>query len=80
MSKDQPHLKGNLLASLGNIQPSHMLDPTLNPLYPMNEKLEPADILPSDHDSDGTRGQAPFSALPNPAGSKALPIINPQTS
>ena len=80
MSKDQPHLKGNLLAALGNIQPSHMLDPTLNPLYPMNEKLEPADTLPPDHDSDGTLVQAPFSALPNPAGSKSLPIINPQTS
>jgi tRNA 2-thiocytidine biosynthesis protein TtcA len=78
MSKDQPHLKGNLLAALGNIQPSHMLDPTLNPLYPMNEKLKPADPLPSDHNSDGVIGQALLSALPNPAGSKSLPILNPQ--
>jgi len=28
-----PHLKGNIMSALGNVAPSHLLDPTLNPLY-----------------------------------------------
>lgn len=79
MSKDQPHLKGNLLAALGNIQPSHMLDPTLNPLYPRhNENLESPSSPGLDHASDGVLIRTPVAPMPNPMGSKSLPIINPE--
>ncbi len=32
LSPQFPHLKGNLLASLGNLQPDHLMDPRHNPL------------------------------------------------
>lgn len=33
LSEDSPHIKGNILSALGNVRPSHLLDPKINPLF-----------------------------------------------
>ena len=33
LEKANPHVKGNILNALGNIEPSQLMDPRLNPLY-----------------------------------------------
>ena len=33
LEQANPHVKGNLLNALGNIEPSQLMDPKLNPLY-----------------------------------------------
>lgn len=33
LSQRSPHIKGNILAALGNVLPSHLLDKELNPLF-----------------------------------------------
>lgn len=33
LSETSPHIKGNILAALGNVRPSHLLDPKINPLF-----------------------------------------------
>jgi tRNA(Ile)-lysidine synthase TilS/MesJ len=32
LEAENPHLKGNLLHALGNVQPSQLMDPKINPL------------------------------------------------
>lgn len=41
LSQTSPHIKGNILAALGNVCPSHLLDNHLNPLFQgdLNESL-----------------------------------------
>jgi len=39
LSADSRHVRGNLLAALGQVHPSHLFDKRLNPLY--NSKREP---------------------------------------
>ena len=80
MSRDQPHLKGNLLASLGNIQPTHMLDPTLNELYPSSDKLTPSDIEESDHSSDGVLEHSSAASKNTSHRRNPLPIIGSSPS
>ncbi|KAK1548163.1 hypothetical protein Q3G72_007530 [Acer saccharum] len=33
LSETSPHIKGNILSALGNVRPSHLLDPKINPLF-----------------------------------------------
>jgi tRNA 2-thiocytidine biosynthesis protein TtcA len=33
LNETSPHIKGNILAALGNVRPSHLLDRKLNPLF-----------------------------------------------
>ena len=48
LSQDNPHLKGNLLNAMRNIQPTQLMDPKLNPLY-----LDGADLPIPDFADDG---------------------------
>ena len=71
LSKEQRHLKGNLLSALGNIHPSHLMDPSLNPLYPTPGDTEPDSEDDTDHPIEGLI--PPKSA--SPGSSHHLPII-----
>ena len=71
LSKDQRHLKGNLLSALGNIHPSHLLDPSLNPLYPTPVDDSKIEDDQSDHMADGV---VPGTSA-SPASSQHLPIL-----
>lgn len=43
LGEHTPHIKGNLLAALGQVHVRHLLDPRHNPLYPAAPADEPAD-------------------------------------
>jgi tRNA 2-thiocytidine biosynthesis protein TtcA len=78
------HIKGNLLHSLGNIQPSHLLDKALNPLFsdgvavPIDDAELDMDVDLGDGDGGVDVAANPDATAPQPArlgGSLALPIL-----
>ena len=75
LSQKQRHLKGNLLNAIGNIHPSHMMDPKLNPLYNSSSPVtKESEDVTSENDWAVTSSPA-LSSISN-EGSVRLPILN----
>lgn len=51
LNERSPHIKGNLLAALGNVAPSHLLDKDLNPLFRGGGSFDDALRLDSESDT-----------------------------
>ena len=78
LSKEQRHLKGNLLSALGNVHPSHLMDPKLNPLYPNHSDLDSEDIddPEQDHLADAVVDGPAQVPGASPLSSQHLPILS----
>lgn len=73
LEKRSRHIKGNLMHSLGNVAPSHLLDPRLNGLYPDPSAPVPIETevaIASDEEDDKT-----IEAIGSVTTHRALPLL-----